>query len=76
MTTGYDARVVAVSIVDELERLGMDVEPLSFTEARAWRDGLELAVTIHLEPRRVIRYRRPAFPTAPEESIVLEFSVA
>ncbi|MPY95110.1 MAG: hypothetical protein GEV08_19260 [Acidimicrobiia bacterium] len=76
VTVGYDARVVAVSVVDELERLGMDIEPLSFTEARAWRDGLELAVTIYLEPKRVIRFRRPAFPGAAPDSVVLEFSVA
>jgi len=76
VTTGYDPRVVAVSVVDELERLGMDVEPLSFTEARAWRDGFELAVTIYLEPKRVIRYRRPAFPSVDPDSVVIEFSVA
>jgi hypothetical protein len=75
VTTGHDARVVAVSVVDELERLGMDVEPLSYSEARAWRDGFELAVTIFLEPRRVIRERRPAFPNAPADSVVIEFSV-
>lgn len=76
VTSGYDARVVAVSVVDELERLGMDVEPLSYTEARAWRDGLELAVTIYLEPKRVIRYRRPAFPSVDPDAVVIEFSVA
>ena len=69
------AEVVAVAVVDELERLGMDVEPLSYTEARAWRDGLELAVTIYLEPNRVIRGRRPAFPTAAPDAVVVEFSV-
>ena len=62
-------------MADELERLGLEVEPLSYTEARAWRDGLELAVTIFLEPRRVIRGRRAAFPTAPPDAVVIEFSV-
>jgi hypothetical protein len=76
VTTGHEARVVAVSVVDELERLGMDVEPLSYTEARAFRDGLEIAVSIYLEPKRVIRGRRPAFPGAPPDSVVIEFSVA
>lgn len=76
VTEGHDARVVAVSVVDELERLGMDVEPLNYTEARAWRDGLELAVTIYLEPKRVIRYRRPAFPSVAPDAVVIEFSVA
>jgi hypothetical protein len=75
VTSGYEPRMVAVSVVDELERLGLDVEPLSYTEARVWRDGLELAVTIFLEPRRVIRNRRPAFGTAPPDSVVIEFSV-
>jgi hypothetical protein len=74
-TTGYDPRVVAVSVVDELERLGLDIEPLDFSEARAWRDGFELAITIFLEPRRVIRDRRPAFPDAPHDAVVIEFSV-
>ena len=74
-TTGYEPKMVAVSVADELERLGLDVEPLSYTEARAWRDGLELAVTIFLEPRRVIRGRRAAFPTAPPDAVVIEFSV-
>ncbi|MDH4146152.1 MAG: hypothetical protein OEY23_13405 [Acidimicrobiia bacterium] len=75
VTSDHEPKVVAVSVADELERLGMDIEPLSFTEARAWRDGFELAVTIHMDPRAVIRGRRPAFPTAPEDSIVIEFSV-
>ncbi|MDY7101133.1 MAG: hypothetical protein S0880_08095 [Actinomycetota bacterium] len=74
-TAGYDPRVVAVSVVDELERLGLDIEPLDFSEARAWRDGFELAITIYLEPRRVIRDRRPAFPDAPPGAVVIEFSV-
>jgi hypothetical protein len=76
VTTGHDARVAAVSVVDELERLGMEIEPLSYTEARAFRDGLEIAVSIYLEPKRVIRGRRPAFPGAPSDSVVIEFSVA
>ena len=74
-TTGHEPKMVAISVADELERLGLDVEPLSYTEARAWRDGLELAVTIFLEPRRVIRGRRAAFPTAPPDAVVIEFSV-
>jgi hypothetical protein len=75
VTSGVEPRVVAISVADELERLGLDVEPLSYTEARAWRDGLELAVTIFLEPRRVIRGRRAAFPNAPPDAVVIEFSV-
>jgi hypothetical protein len=75
VTSLSEPRVVAVAVVDELERMGMDVEPLSYTEARAWRDGLELAVTIYLEPNRVIRGRRPAFPNAAPDAVVVEFSV-
>jgi hypothetical protein len=75
VTTGYDARMVAVSVVDELERLGMDIEPLSYNEARAFRDGMEIAVSIYSEPNRVIRGRRPAFPGALSDSVVIEFSV-
>jgi hypothetical protein len=75
VTVHHEPRMVAVSVVDELERLGMDVEPLSYTEARAWRDGFELAVTIFLEPNRVIRGRRPAFPNTPPDAVVIEFSV-
>jgi hypothetical protein len=75
VTTDYEPRMVAVSVVDELERLGMHVEPLTFTEARAWRDGFELAVTIFLEPKLVIRGRRPAFPNAAPDAVVIEFSV-
>lgn len=74
-TTGYDAREVAVSVVDELERMGLDVEPLSYTEARAFRDGFEIAVSIYIEPTRVIRDRRLAFPGAEPSGIVIEFSV-
>lgn len=74
-THDQEPKVIAVSVVDELERLGMDVEPLSFTEARAWRDGFELAITIHLDPRHVIRNRRPAFPNAKPDAVVIEFSV-
>lgn len=76
VTSGWEPRRVAVAMVDELERLGMDVEPLSYTEARAHRDGLELAVTLYLEPRRVIRGRRAAFPGTPPDAVVIEFSVA
>lgn len=75
VTSYEEPRVVAVSIVDELERLGMEVEPLDQTEARAWRDGLELAVTIYLEPNRVIRGRKLAFPNAAPDAVVVEFSV-
>jgi hypothetical protein len=75
VTTKSEPRLVAVAVVDELERLGMYVEPLNYTEARAWRDGFELAVTIHLEPNRVIRGRRPAFPNAAPDAVVVEFSV-
>ncbi|MFN0027414.1 MAG: hypothetical protein ACKV2O_09590 [Acidimicrobiales bacterium] len=74
-TFGFDAREVAVSVVDELERMGMDIEPLSYTEARAFRDGLELAVSIYAEPNRVIRNRRLAFPGTDPTGIVIEFSV-
>lgn len=74
-TKGYEPREVAVSVVDELERLGMDIEPLSYTEARAFRDGFEIAVSIFTEPNRVIRDRRLAFPGADPRSIVIEFSV-
>lgn len=74
-TTGIDAREVAVSVVDELERMGMDIEPLSYTEARAFRDGLELAVSIFNEPNRVIRNRRLAFAGADPSGVVIEFSV-
>jgi hypothetical protein len=75
VTTHAEPRVVAVSVADELQRLGMEVEPLDKTEARAWRDGLELAVTIYLEPSRVIRGRRLAFPNAAPDAVVVEFSV-
>jgi len=75
VTYGYDAREVAVSVVDELERMGMDVEPLTYSEARAFRDGFEIAVTIYIEPSRVIRDRRVAFPGLGAEAVVLEFSV-
>ncbi len=74
-TFGFEAREVAVSVVDELERMGMDIEPLSYTEARAFRDGLELAVSIFTEPNRVIRNRRLAFPGADPSGTVIEFSV-
>lgn len=74
-TFDYEAREVAVSVVDELERMGMDVEPLSYTEARAFRDGFEIAVSIYIEPNRVIRDRRLAFPSADPDGIVIEFSV-
>ncbi|MCC6437301.1 MAG: hypothetical protein IT196_19890 [Acidimicrobiales bacterium] len=74
-TKGYEPREVAVSVVDELERMGMDIEPLSYTEARAFRDGFEIAVSIFTEPNRVIRDRRLAFPGADPRSVVIEFSV-
>lgn len=74
-TFGFEPREVAVSVVDELERMGMDIEPLSYTEARAFRDGLELAVSIFTEPNRVIRNRRLAFPGSDPSGIIIEFSV-
>ncbi len=73
-TKGYEAREVAVSVVDELERMGMDIEPLSYTEARAFRDGFEIAVSIYIEPNRVIRDRKVAFPNVDPRAIVIEFS--
>ena len=74
-TKVYEHREVAVSVVDELEGMGMDIEPLSYTEARAFRDGFEIAVSIFTEPNRVIRDRRLAFPGADPRSVVIEFSV-
>ena len=47
----------------------------SYTEARAFRDGFEIAVSIYVEPNRVIRDRRLAFPGADPEGVVIEFSV-
>jgi len=75
VTYGYDGREVALCVADELERMGMDIEPLTYREARAFRDGLELAVTIHLEPSRVIRDRRIAYPGLAADAVVIEFSV-
>lgn len=74
-TIGHEPKIVAMSVAGELERLGLEVEPLSYTEARALQDGLELSVTIFLEPRRVVRNRRVAFPTAPAAAVVVEFAV-
>lgn len=73
-TTGHPPREVAIGVVDELERLGVHLEPLSYSEARAFRDGFEVAVTMFVEPGRVVRDRRLAFPGVDPKAIVIEFS--
>ncbi len=74
-TIGYHPREVAVGLVDELQRMGVHLEPLSYSEARAFRDGYEVAVTMFVEPCRVVRERRLAFPGVDPKGVVIEFSV-
>lgn len=75
VTTEATSREVGLRVGEELRRLGLDVEAVQHHEARIWRDGLELLMTLYENPRRVIRDRRVAFPTAPREAVVVEFSL-
>ena len=74
-TTGFNAREVAVAVVHELQRMGVHVESLSQNEARAFRDGIEVSVTMFVDPNRVVRDRRLAFPSLDSASVVIEFAV-
>ena len=49
VTAGHQPRTVALAVVEELHRLGLEVTPVGYTEARARREGLELSVTVHAD---------------------------
>jgi hypothetical protein len=66
---------VDVAMAAELARLGYEVVGTDVgSTRRATRDGVLLVIEVHAEPATVLRGRKPAFPTAPPRSVVLEIS--
>jgi len=75
VTHGHQPRIVALAIVEELERLGLDVHPVGYTEARARREGLELLVVLHADDESLQSDHRDLHPTALTGDTVVEFLV-
>lgn len=72
-TTGHDPDDVGAAMVAELERCGYDVLAGAHPrQARASRDGISLRMEVFEHPTTVLRERKPAFPTAAPEAIVVE----
>lgn len=72
-TTGHDPDDVGAAMVAELERCGYDVLAGAHPrQARASRDGISLRMEVFEHPTTVLRGRKPAFPTAAPEAVVVE----
>ena len=74
-TVGYPAEAVAPEIADELERIGMEFSAISETTALARRDDLQVRVAVHSVGPAINGVADLTFPTAPENSVVVEFEL-
>jgi hypothetical protein len=74
-TVGYPAEAVAPEIADELERLGLEFNPLTENTAVARRDDVQVRVAVHAVGSAYKGVADVTFPTAPEHSVVVEFEL-
>ncbi len=73
-TRGFDAAEVGSKVGDELERLGFALRSLNDAEVQATRGDDTLTVRLIINPEAARRDDRPAFPSLPPGSLVVEFS--
>jgi hypothetical protein len=74
-TVGYPPEAVAPEIADELERLGMHFDALTDNTAVARRDDVRVRVVVHAVGASVNGVAHRTYPTAPENSVVVEFEL-
>lgn len=71
-TNGHPAPRVGSALADELARLGMEVESSDASGAVATNEAGCVELTIYANPETVQAGNGPAFPTAPNDSVVVE----
>ncbi|MDH3706110.1 MAG: hypothetical protein OES57_08585 [Acidimicrobiia bacterium] len=76
MTTSAGAGEVAARLADELARIGLDVTSTSTTTCVARRQDRAVEVRVHEFPERVTTDGAAAFPTTPDDSVVVELLAA
>jgi hypothetical protein len=74
-TVGYPPEAVAPEIADELERLGMHFDALTDNIAVARRDDVRVRIAVHAVGASVNGVAHTTYPTAPENSVVVEFEL-
>lgn len=72
VTSGYTGTEVGRALGDAVAALGYAVSPLGSNRALATRHRDEITITIHDRPDTILAGRRPAFPTAGADSVVVE----
>jgi hypothetical protein len=71
-TSGFPAEIVGARFADELERLGYKLEPVGENTLSAKRGDAELHASIHASMALANVGGRPAFPSVPDDGIVVE----
>ncbi|HEY2812133.1 MAG TPA: hypothetical protein VGJ03_01585 [Acidimicrobiales bacterium] len=71
-TNTTPAEVVGPAFADELERLGYSVTSLDLSTLAAQRDEARLIVVLHPDGLLAVIGDKPAFPSIPERSVVIE----
>ena len=74
-TEGHRPDHVGQSVGDELERIGFALKPITDSIMYADRGADSVEVLIHPDPVSVMEGALPRFPTAPSDSVVVEFRV-
>jgi hypothetical protein len=71
-TSGFPAEIVGTRFADELDRLGYALEPIGDNTLRARRGDEELHASIHASMALANVGGRPAFPSVPDDGVVVE----
>ncbi|HEX7096705.1 MAG TPA: hypothetical protein VF183_12545 [Acidimicrobiales bacterium] len=74
-TGGYPAEVVAPALADELERIGMTFHAVTDNTAIAERDGTRVRVSVRSVGASVNGVTDLVYPTAPENSVIVELEL-
>lgn len=72
VTSGYTGAEVGRALGEAVAALGYSVTPLGSDRALAARGRDEITITVHDRPDTILAGRRPAFPTAGADSVVVE----
>lgn len=75
VTVGYTPDAVAPRVADEIERIGMAFNSLSDDTAVAERDDVRVKIAVRSIGPTIGGVGDPVYPTAPENSVVVEFEV-
>lgn len=72
VTSGHTGAEVGRALGEAVAALGYSVTPLGSDRALAARGRDEITITVHDRPDTILAGRRPAFPTAGADSVVVE----